>query len=166
VEGWGVEGLKTKIVGIGLAAVLVAVLVGSGGCGGGNPRLSAHAYVGKTSAVCARANREVARVKVRNLDGSGRMAKATARVVAIHRESVDSLRALRPPKDYETTARLWIALVDQSTDELDAMRTSLQAHDWPAARSYAQKADALDARSRVIAGKYGITPCRVSEFTA
>ena len=53
------------------------------------------------------------------------MASATARVVAIHRDSLDTLRALRPPKVYETTAKLWIALVDQSVDELDAMRVSL-----------------------------------------
>src|SRR4029077_17124641 len=121
-----------KIVGIGLATALVGALTFSGGCGGGSPRLSAHDYVSKTRAVFARRNRAVARVKLTNLDGSGRMSKATARVVAIHRESVVSLRASRPRKDYEITAKLWIALVDQSIDELDAMRTSLEAHDWSA----------------------------------
>jgi hypothetical protein len=158
--------VRTRIIRSGLAAALVGALTVSGACGGGNARLSARDYVSETSAVCARANRAIERVKVRNLDGSGRMSRETARVLAIHRESADSLRALRPPKDYETTAKMWIALVDQSTDELDSMRTSLEAHDWPAARSYAEKADALDARSQVIAGKYGITPCRVPEFTA
>ena len=63
-------------------------------------------------------------------------------------------------------AKLWIALVDQSIDELDAMRVSLQAGEKSAAMSYAQKADALDARSRVIAQKYGITPCKVPDLIA
>ncbi len=92
------------------------------------------------------------------------MVSATARVVAIHRDSLDTLRALRPPKVYENTAKLWIALVDQSVDELDAMRASLLDGDDSAAVTYAEKADELDARSRVIARKYGITPCEIPDL--
>ncbi len=154
--------MRTRIIGIGLAGALAL----TGGCGGGSARLSARAYVSETSAVCARANRAIARVARPGFDHAVRLASATARVVAIHRESVDSLRALRPPKDYEGVAKLWIALVDQSIDELDAMRVSFRAGDQPAAMSYAQKAASLDARSRVIARKYGITPCKFPELIA
>jgi hypothetical protein len=122
--------------------------------------------VSESSAVCARANRAIARVKLPGLDRAARMSRVTARVVAIHRESVNSLRALRPPKDYEGMAKLWIALVDQSIDELDAMRASLRAGDQSAAMSYAQEADVLDARSRSVVRKYGITPCNVPELIA
>ena len=61
---------------------------------------------------------------------------------------------------------MWIALVDQSIDELDAMRTAIRDGDRPAALAYAQKASLLDARSRVIAREQGITPCKVPELTA
>jgi hypothetical protein len=158
--------VTTRIIGIGLASVLATAFALSGGCGGGNPRLSARAYVTETSAVCVHANRAVARIPSPGFDHGVRPASATARLVVIHRQSLDSLRALRPPKDYETTAKVWIALVDQSTDELDAMRGAVRSRDWPVAKSYAQKASALNARSQVIARKYGITPCKLPELTA
>jgi hypothetical protein len=156
--------VKTRIIGTGLVGVIAAALALVGGCGGGSPRLSAREYVSRTSAVCARANRAISRVTQPSDGRAVHMVSATVRVVAIHRDALDSLRALRPPKVYETTAKLWIALVDQSVDELDSMRVSLQEGDNSAAMAYAEKADELDARSRVIAGKYGITPCEVPDL--
>ena len=154
--------MRTRIIGIVLAGAFAL----AGGCGGGSARLTLGAYVAESSTICIRANRAIARIPRPGLDHAVRMASSTARVVAIHRRSVDSLRALRPPKDYESVAKLWIALVDQSLDELDAMRVSLQAGEQSEAIAYAQKADALDERSRVIAQKYGITPCNVPQLIA
>jgi hypothetical protein len=158
--------VRSKFTRIALGSVCVIALVLTGSCGGGNARLSARAYVTETSAVCVRANRAVARVARPGFDQTVRLASATARVIAIHRDSLDSLRALRPPKDYEDTAKLWIALVDQSVDELDAMRVAIQAGDESTAISYAQKADELDARSREIAREHGITPCKIPALIA
>lgn len=158
--------MRTRNSRIGLAGALAGVLTLTGGCGGGGARLSAREYVRETSAVCARANRAIERVVPPSFDHAVHMASTTERVVAIHRESIDSLRALRPPKDYEGTAKLWIALVDQSIDELDAMRSSLRARDRRTAMSYARKAATLDARSVVIAREHGITPCKFPELIA
>jgi hypothetical protein len=121
--------------------------------------------VRETSAVCARANRAIARITGPHLELAAAVSSTTGQVVAIHRESVDSLRRLRPPKDYEPMSKLWIALVDQSVDELDAMRASLRAGDRSAAFGFAQKASVLDSRSRAIARRQGITPCKVPELT-
>lgn len=154
--------MRMKVIGI----FLVGVLVLTGGCGAGNARLSARAYVKASSAVCVRANRAVSRVHVPNLGRAERARRATARVVAIHRASVDSLRDLRPPKDYEHTARIWIALVDQALDELDEMRGALREGDRRTAILYANKATALDERSQTIAREHGITPCGVPALTA
>ena len=134
-------------------AVRVAQVRSLVGCGGGNARLTRTRTCGDER-VCAR---QPSRGGHDRVD----LANATARVIAIHRDSLDALRALQPPKDYENMAKLWIALVDQSTDELDAMLVALRAGDEPAAMSYAEKTDSLDARSRLIARKYGITPCKV-----
>jgi hypothetical protein len=152
----------TKFTGI----CVVAVLVLTGGCGVGRGRLSAREYVKESSAVCTRANRAVSRVHVPDLRDAKRADRATARVVAIHRASVGSLRDLRPPKDYEHTAKVWIALVDQALDELDGMRQALRDGDPSGAVSYANKATELDHRSQRIAREYGITPCRVPALTA
>ena len=158
--------MRTRIIGIGLVGALTGALVLAGGCGGGNARLSAREYVHETSAVCAHANRTIARITSPDFNLAIHLSSTTARVVAIHRESLDALRDLRPPKEYEGTAEVWIALVDQSIDELDAMRTAMRDGDRPAALAYAQKASLLDARSRMIAREQGITPCKVPELTA
>jgi len=144
----------------------MGALVLAGGCGGGNARLSARDYVHESSAVCAHANRTIARITSPDFILAIHRSSTTARVVAIHRESLDELRDLRPPKSYEGMAKVWIALVDQSIDELDAMRTALHGGDQTAALAYARNASRLDARSRAIARKQGITPCKVPELTA
>ena len=156
--------MRARIIGTGFVGVLAGALVLAGGCGGGSGRLSASEYVRETSAVCARANRAIGRIAGPHLDLAVQVSSMTGRVVAIHRESVDTLRRQRPPKDNEGMSNQWIALVDQSVDELDAMRSSLRAGNRSAAFSYAQKASALDARSREIAREQGITPCKVPEL--
>ena len=152
--------MRTKLVGIGVVGALLLM----GACGAGNDRLSKREYVRESSAVCARANRAIARVAVPDLRYAESARRAAARVVAIHRASIGSLRDLRPPKEYEHTTKAWIALVDQELDELDQMRLALGEGDHKTATSYAKKAIALDARARVIAQEHGITPCRVPEL--
>jgi len=111
------------------------------------------------------ANRDVARIDVERLDRMGRADRAAVRILAIHREAVDDLRALRPPKDYEATARLWIALVDQALDELDSMRHALRTGAKAEATAYAANAAALSERARRVAGRDGITACAVPALT-
>jgi hypothetical protein len=152
--------VRTKLVGAALVGVVIA-----GSCGGDGSRLSTRGYVKASSAVCVRANRSVARIDVERLDRMGRADRAAVRIVAIHREAVDDLRALRPPKDYETTARLWIALIDQSLDELDAMRDALRTRATAEAKMYEANAVALSRRARTVAGRYGITACAIPDLT-
>jgi len=147
---------------IGAALVGVVVLAA---CGGGGSRLSTRDYVKASSAVCARANRDVARIGVARLDRMGHADRAAVRIAAIHREAVDDLRALRPPKGYEATARLWIALVDQSLDELDAMRDALRSGAKNDAKMYAANAMALSHRAQIVAGRDGITACAIPDLT-
>jgi len=149
------------MIGIALAGVLAL----AGGCGGDGGRLSAREYVEQSSAVFVRGNRSIARVHAGNLHDPTRVARVTVRIVAIHRMSVDELRSLRPPKQYESMARVWIALVDQSLDELDAMRASLRADDRAAAAEYAHNATVLDRRARDVAERSGITACAIPALT-
>jgi hypothetical protein len=137
--------------GIGIAVLLV-------GCGGGGARLDARDYVRETSAVCARANRAIARVR------TGNPMRESVRVIEIHRRTVRSLRDLRPPKASQETANLWIGLVDQALDELDEMRAALRARRFARAADYARAAAVLAARARDVAREHHITPCRVPSF--
>ena len=118
--------MRTRIIGIGLAGALVGALAVAGGCGGGE-RSSERARVRERDERGVRTREPRDRADHGpDLDAPVRMSKQTARVVAIHRESVDSLRALAPAEGLRATAKLWIALVDQSLDELDAMRAALR----------------------------------------
>ena len=160
--------MRTRIIGIGLVGVLAGALALAGGCGGGNPRLE-RARVRDRDERGLRPRQPGDRADhVSGLRPSrSSMASATARVVAIHRESLDSLRALRPPKDYETTAKLWIALVDQSIDELDAMRAALRGGRRVRGDVVCRRRQTRSTHDRgSIARKYGITPCKVPELTA
>ena len=152
--------MRMKLIGAALFGVVVLAA-----CGGGGSRLSIRDYVKASSAVCARANRDVARIDIARLDRMGRADRAAVRIAAIHREAVDDLRALRPPKEYEATARLWIALVDQSLDELDAMRDAMHSGAKADAKMYAANALALSQRARTVARRYGITACAIPDLT-
>jgi len=142
-----------------LAVASTSIAVALVACGGGGSQLSAREYVRATSTVCERANRAIARVTTTD------PTKASVRIVTIHRQTVNDLRDLRPPKSSEATARVWIGLVDQALDELDEMRAALRAGRDRAAGDYADKAATLAARAREVASDHGITPCRVPEVT-
>jgi len=93
------------------------------------------------------------------------MQSYVVRVVAVHRLSVDELRELRPPKQFDSLTKSWIALVDQSLDELDAMRDAMRTRDHTDARAYAQRAELLTRRASEIVHPYRITSCQVPDFT-
>ena len=142
-----------------LAVACTSIAVALAACGGGGARLGVHEYTRESSAVCARANRAIARIATAD------PAKASVRIVTIHRASVDELRELRPPKSSESTAKVWIGLVDQALDELDEMHAALRAGRDRAASDYAGKAALLAERARDIARDHHITPCRMPVLT-
>jgi hypothetical protein len=146
--------------------VLVGVAALTAACGPGGARLSEREYIDASSAVCARSNRTVARIDVPKSNHSTRVQYVAQRVVEIHRASLQTLRALRPPKTYESIARLWTALVDQSLDELEAVLSALRHDDHNAAAVYAENAALLADRASAVAREHGITACTVPHLTA
>jgi hypothetical protein len=142
---------------IAVACTSLAVVMAA--CGDGGARLGTQEFTRESSEVCERANRAIARITTTD------PARASVRIVTIHRESVDDLRDLRPPKSSEGTAKLWIGLVDQSLDELDEMRALLHDGRARAAADYAEKAAVLATRARDVAREHDITPCRVPQVT-
>src|SRR5438552_7110055 len=104
---------------VGTACCGVVMLVA--GCGGGGGRLSSAAYVQHASSICARADRAIARVHLASSEDDAATAHAVARIVVIQRASIDDLRELRPPEQLVGLDQRWIALLDQSTDDLELM---------------------------------------------
>jgi hypothetical protein len=140
-----------------IAVACTSVAVALSACGGGDARLGTREFVRESSKVCERANRAIARITTTD------PVRASVRIVTIHRESVDDLRDLRPPKSSERTARLWIGLVDQSLDELDEMHAALRDGRARVAADYAEKVAVLATRAGNVARDHDITPCRVPE---
>ena len=130
------------------------------GCGGGGGRLSAPGYVRAASHICSSANRAVGRVAIPSLDDARLAARAMGRVVVIQRDSIDGLRGLKPPEQLSGLSQRWIALLDQSTDELDRMRASLSVGKGHLAEDFAGKAEILLDRAHVLVSARGMTSCR------
>ena len=147
-----------------LGSVCCGLVLLMTGCGGGNGRLSARAYAHEASARCTRNNRAVARVTVPALPvgdhGSRTAARALARIVVVERDTIDSLRALRPPERFAATVQRWIALLDQGADELELMAARLHTGHGAEALDFGAKADTLIDRAREVIAPLGVTSCR------
>ena len=77
------------------------------------------------------------------------------RVVVIQRDSIAGLRGLEPPARYRGLDQRWIALLDQGTDELDQMRSTLVRGRARLALEYRGKAATLLERAHVLASRRG-----------
>ena len=130
------------------------------GCGGGNERLSAPDYAREASELCRRANRSVARVDVPPLTMGSEASRAMVRIVVVQRDTIDDLRALRPPDRLTVTVQKWIALLDQGADELEVMRHKVRAGHRDEALAYGAKAATLLDRARELVTPLGVTSCR------
>ena len=134
------------------------------GCGGGSDRLSASAYARAASAVCARGNHTVARIELAPLASAHDASRAMARIVLVERQTIDDLRALRPPEHLADTVQKWIALLDQSADELELMGVRLRAGRTAEAVDFGTKATTLLDRARELVAPFRVTSCRGPEL--
>jgi hypothetical protein len=134
------------------------------GCGGGNERLAAPAYAREASKLCRRGNLAVARVQIPPLTpphgASTAASRAMARIVVVQRDTIDDLRNVRPPEQLNGTVQKWIALLDQGTDELEAMSVHLRAGRTDVALEYGAKATTLLDRARELMAPLRVTSCR------
>lgn len=142
------------------AAWCGVIALAAAGCGGGGGRLSTPGYVREASNICSAANRAVGRVAIPSLDDPRLAAQAMGPVVVIQRDSIDGLRGLKPPEQLSGLNQRWIALLDQSTDELDRMRASLSMGKGHLAEGFAGKAVILFDRAHALVVAYGVTSCR------
>lgn len=87
------------------------------------------------------------------------MPKAAADLVAVQREALDRLRAIRPPKLDRSEIAKWIALVDQTIDQAELSAASQQDGDFQRATTANVNGAALDLRADELARAYGLRMC-------
>jgi hypothetical protein len=147
-----------------LGAACCGLLMVVAGCGGGGDRLSASAYARAASAVCARGNRAVHRIVLPPLASTRDASRAMAKIVRVQRDTIDELRDLRPPEHLGDIVQKWIALLDQSADELELMSARLRSGQGGEAVDYGAKATTLLDRAREVVAPIRVTSCRGPEL--
>src|SRR5919201_6629494 len=98
---------------VALAVVIVGL---AAGCGGGSGRLSKTGYAKRADAICTKYN-----AKLKALPrpaGISELPAYVGRALPLARKGDDELRALKPPKDEEQTAKEWL---DQNDSVLRSM---------------------------------------------
>ena len=126
--------------------------------------MSASAYARAASAVCVRGNRAVRRVDLPPLASERAASRAMERIVVVQRDAIDELRGLRPPEQLADTVQTWIALLDQSADELELMSVRLRTGRSAEAVEYGAKATTLLDRARELVAPIRVTSCRGPEL--
>src|SRR2546426_6387295 len=98
-------------------ALVVVVL--AAGCGGGSGRLSKAEYSKRADAICTKYNAKL-KALARPTSISGLPAYVD-RALPLARKGDEELRALRPPKDEEKTAKEWLPHNDSLVGSLEQL---------------------------------------------
>jgi hypothetical protein len=87
------------------------------------------------------------------------MPQAAAQVVAVQRQALARLRAIRPPKEDRNEVARWIALVDQTIDQAEVSAQSQRDGDIARALTANVNGAALDQRADELAEAFGLDSC-------
>lgn len=160
VKAAGVKAVGVKPVGLKAVAVLAAGALLATACGGGG-RLEHHEYTRDVGSICRRANVELSRVELRRLPGPA-AADAVDEVVRIGRDTLDELRAAKPPKADVAKVDEWLGALDQVLDEGEYASTLVRSGHPFAAFQAAARASALAKRAHELGRTFGVPDaCRV-----
>src|ERR671937_2675523 len=108
-----------------VVALTVAAL--AAGCGGGSGRLSKTGYAKRADAICTKYN-----AKLKALPrpaGISELPAYVGRALPLARKGDDELRALKPPKDEEQTAKEWLDQNDPVVGSMERVRDAAEKSD-------------------------------------
>lgn len=137
----------------------MAVVWGAACGGGGTSTLDKPALIQRADALCAKSNRAISAMPPGNPSDPESLLTTATKVLALQRDELRELRRLRPPRADRPVIERWLALVDQTLDEGDAVVRATRAEDQQAIDAASQRANELDARAREIATHYGLRQC-------
>lgn len=135
-------------------------------CGGGSSsRLSKPEYVRRAEAICRQANKKVGAVRAPDQHEPTAQEKAIGELADIQRAAVADLRRLPPPEADQATLGKWLGRVDQTVDQMQAVRTALKAGDGGAVSRANAKGQGLSDQADKIARAYGLKQCSATAGT-
>jgi hypothetical protein len=133
----------------------LALAAGCGASSGG--RLSKKDYAAKADAVCAKYNK-----KIKNLGNPRSLADLAAfadKAIPIAQKGNDELRALKPPKDEESTASAWLKQNDKVLDAIKKLRDAAKKNDRKGIEKSLSEGNSANTASNKLARNLGLSTC-------
>jgi hypothetical protein len=137
---------------------IVALLVVLAACNGGEGTTRAE-YLERANRVCRNGAKQIAALRIPGRADVESMPQAAAQVVAVQRQALARLRAIRPPKEDRNEVARWIALVDQTIDQAEVSAQSQRDGDIARALTANVNGAALDQRADELAEAFGLDSC-------
>lgn len=156
---WSRPGGRFCRAGVAVTAAITLLAA----CGGGSSsRLSKPEYVRRADAICRRSNTKIDALRAPDQHEPTAQEKAIGKIIVIQRAALVDLRHLAPPAADKTTVGKWLGLVSQTVDQMQAVRTALQAGDSAGVTAANARGRALNDQADQIARGYGLKQCSVS----
>jgi hypothetical protein len=137
------------------AAVLLLVLAGCG-----SSRLSHKTFVERANAICGDYKARVD--KLRRPRSLIEIEKYTRQTLAVYREALGQLEALRPPKFDELTVEQWLAVDRQIALDVEKLADAAKRRSIPDVQAATNNAATHDRRSNQLAAQIGLSTCIAS----
>ena len=138
--------------------VLAVVVAGlAAGCGGGSGRLSKAEYAKRADAICTKYN-----AKLKALARPTRISGLPAyvdRALPLARKGDEELRALRPPKDEEQTAKEWLDQNDSVVGSMERLRGAAKKGDRAGIQAALNEASSANRTANGLARQLGLAVC-------
>ena len=136
-------------------AVVVVGLVA--GCGGGSGRLSKEEYAKRADAVCTKYN---AKLKALTRPTSiGALPDYVDKALPLARKGDEELRALKPPKDEEQTAKEWLDQNDSVVGSMERLRDAAKKGDRSGIQTALNEATSANRTANGLARQLGLKVC-------
>ncbi len=120
---WSRPGGRLSKAGVAVTAAITLLAACSSG---GSSRLSKPEYVRRADAICRQANKKAGAVPAPDQHEPTAQEKAIGEIIVIQRAAVVDLRHLAPPEADKATLGKWLGLVNQTVDQMQAVRTALE----------------------------------------
>jgi hypothetical protein len=149
-------------LGAACVAVTVAITLLAACGGGGTSRLSKPEYVRGADAICRRSNTKIDALGAPDQHEPTAEEKAIGELIDIQRVALADLRQLAAPEADQATLGKWLGLVNQTVDQMQAVRSALKAGDSAGVTAANAKGRALNDQADQIARGYGLKQCSAS----
>jgi hypothetical protein len=138
-------------------ALAFAVATLAVGCGGGSGRLSKAEYAKRADAICTKYNAELKALA--RPTGISQLPAYVDKALPLARKGDDELRALKPPKDEEKTAKEWLEQNDSVVGSMARLRDAAKKGDRTGIQTALNEATAANRTANGLARRLGLEVC-------